>query len=133
MTGVSNFFPSFYGGTKLSRKIFYVVPNHFTERWWGTKIFSKMGYGIFLNCVKSSSALVSRVKNDCSLNCPQKDPCCLPTIFYNSLGVATSSHNSQKLMALVWCLSMVPFYGAFLWCLFEVPFYGALLCPAGQL
>ena len=27
----------------------YVVPNHFTERWWGTKMFPmfKMGYDFF--------------------------------------------------------------------------------------
>ena len=46
-----------------------VVPNDFTERWWGTKCFSmfKMGYKIVFNYVKLFSALVSRIENDCSL------------------------------------------------------------------
>ena len=45
------------------------VLNHFAERSSGTKtIFMfKMGYEIFFNFVKSSSALVPRIKNDCSL------------------------------------------------------------------
>ena len=45
------------------------VPNHFTERWWGMKIFSifKMEYEIFLDYLKLSSDLVPRIKNDHSL------------------------------------------------------------------
>ena len=42
------------------------VLNHFAERLWGMKTFSifKRGYEIFSNCVKLSSALVPRIKND---------------------------------------------------------------------
>ena len=42
------------------------VLNHFAQRWWVTKAFSmfKMGYEIFSNCVKLSSALESKMKND---------------------------------------------------------------------
>ena len=45
------------------------VPNHFTERWWGMKTNSmfKMGYEVFFDYVKLSSALVPRIKNDHSL------------------------------------------------------------------
>ena len=45
------------------------VLDHFAERWWGRKTFSmfKMGYEIFANCTKLTSALVPRTKNDCSL------------------------------------------------------------------
>ena len=46
------------------------VLNHFAERWWATKTFSrsKMGHETFSNCAKLSSALVPRIKNDRSLN-----------------------------------------------------------------
>ena len=46
------------------------VLNHFVERKWGTKTVSmfKMGYEIFSNCTKLSSALVPRIKNDRSLS-----------------------------------------------------------------
>ena len=45
------------------------VLNHFAERLWGMETFSifKMGYEIFSNCAKLSSALVLRIKNDRSL------------------------------------------------------------------
>ena len=45
------------------------VLNYFAERWWGTKTLSmfKMGYEIFSNCAKLSSALVPRIKSDRSL------------------------------------------------------------------
>ena len=45
------------------------VPNHFTERWWGMKTYSifKIGFEIFFDYVKLSSALVPRIKNDHSL------------------------------------------------------------------
>ena len=43
--------------------------NHFTERWWDKKIFSifKMGYEVFFDDMKLSSALIPRIKNDHSL------------------------------------------------------------------
>ena len=45
------------------------VLNHFPERrWWDTKTVSKMGYEIFSNCAKLSSALVPRIKSDRSLS-----------------------------------------------------------------
>ena len=50
--------------------LFDGVLNHFPERWWVQKLFLhmfKMGYEIFSNCAKLSSALVPRVKSDRSL------------------------------------------------------------------
>ena len=46
------------------------VLNHFAERLWGTKTISmfKMGYKMFSDCAKLSSALVPRIKSDRSLN-----------------------------------------------------------------
>ena len=45
------------------------VLNHFTERWWSSKIFLCSIWGMnetFSNCEKLSSALVPRTENDCS-------------------------------------------------------------------
>ena len=63
------------GDNLVSRSMIYAqrlldgVPNHFAERCWGTKTVSlfKMGYDIFHNCAKLSSALVPRIKIDRTL------------------------------------------------------------------
>ena len=60
---------SFHRSMFLAQRLLGGVLNHFAERWWGMKTVSmfKMGYEIFSNCVKSSSALVPKIKNDRSL------------------------------------------------------------------
>ena len=61
---------SFHRSMFFAQRLLDGVLNHFAEGWWGTKTVSmfKMGYEIFSNCVKLSSALVPRIKNDRSLS-----------------------------------------------------------------
>ena len=57
------------------RKDFWMgVLNHLAERWWDTETLPtfKTGYEIFSNCVKLSSALIPRIKNDRSLGVKHK-------------------------------------------------------------
>ena len=57
---------SFHISMFFAQRLLGGVLNHFAERWLGTKIVSmfKMGYEIFSNCVKLSSAQVSKNKDD---------------------------------------------------------------------
>ena len=73
------------------------VPNHSAERCGVQKhlFIFKMGYENFSNCVKISSALVPRIKNDRSLRMPQTPLFSRPEPFQN-LGIeGPSSMNSS--------------------------------------
>ena len=58
-----------------ARRLRNEILNHFAGKWWEAKTVSmfKMGYEIFSNCAKVSSAIVPRVKNDCSLKMKFKE------------------------------------------------------------